>query len=66
MPTGKVKFFNDTKGYGFIAHDDGSGDIFVHRTGLTVAGDLLTEGQAVSFEVERTQRGLNAKDVKLA
>ena len=57
MPNGTVKFFNETKGYGFIQPDDGSKDVFVHisaveRSGLT----SLTEGQKVSFDVEVDRR----------
>ena len=58
MPIGTVKWFNPTKGFGFIQPDDGSKDVFVHisaveRSGL---GDLR-EGQRVSFDIERGQQG---------
>lgn len=57
MPTGTVKFFNETKGFGFIAPDDGSKDVFVHVTALERAGiSTLREGDKVSFEVV-TDRG---------
>jgi CspA family cold shock protein len=62
-----VKFFNQTRGFGFITPDDGSKDVFVHisaveRSGLTT----LTEGQKVSFEVQPDARGSKAVDLQLA
>lgn len=57
MTTGTVKFYNDQKGYGFIAPDDGSKDVFVHATALERAGmNGLSEGQKVSFETDVDQR----------
>ena len=57
MPTGTVKFYNSQKGFGFIAPDDGSKDVFVHATALEAAGMRgLVEGQKISFEVEKDRR----------
>ncbi len=57
MPTGTVKFFNETKGFGFIAPDDGAKDVFVHVSALERSGiSMLREGDKVSFEVV-TDRG---------
>lgn len=58
MPRGTVKWFNPTKGYGFIQPEDGSKDVFVHISALERAGlDNLREGQKLSFELERGQQG---------
>jgi CspA family cold shock protein len=57
MTTGTVKFYNGNKGYGFIAPDDGSKDVFVHATALERAGiHSLREGQKVSFDVQTDAR----------
>ena len=61
MSNGIVKFFNVSKGFGFIAPDDGSKDVFVHQSGLI---DKITEGDKVSYDVEQGQKGLNAVNVK--
>ena len=58
MPVGTVKWFNGTKGYGFIAPDDGSKDVFVHISAVERAGmRSLNEGQRITFELERSQQG---------
>jgi CspA family cold shock protein len=60
MATGTVKWFNPTKGYGFIAPEDGDKDVFVHVSAVEKAGlGTLTEGQRVSFEVT-SERGKTA------
>lgn len=67
MPTGTVKWFNATKGYGFIVPDDGDKDVFVHVTAVEKAGmGPLTEGQRVVFEVRNEARGLKAVDLRPA
>jgi CspA family cold shock protein len=62
MNKGTVKFFNDTKGFGFIAPEDGGNDIFVHVSGLT---DDIRENDIVSYEVENGKKGLNAVNVTI-
>ncbi len=58
MSSGTVKWYNSQKGYGFIQPDDGSKDVFVHISAVERAGlSNLTEGQTVSFDVERGQQG---------
>ncbi|NNC72543.1 MAG: cold-shock protein [Sphingomonadaceae bacterium] len=58
MPIGTVKFFNDGKGYGFIAPDEGGDDAFVHMTAVQAAGlHTLKEGQKVSYELEEGRNG---------
>ena len=58
MPTGTVKWFNPTKGFGFIQPTDGSSDVFVHISAVERAGmRSLNEGQKLDFELENGQRG---------
>jgi cold shock protein len=58
MPSGTVKWFNPTKGFGFIQPDDGSKDVFVHISALERSDlDGLQEGQKVQFDIERGQNG---------
>jgi CspA family cold shock protein len=65
MPTGSVKFFNPTGGFGFITPDDGSKDVFVHISDVERSdlGDL-TGGQKVSFDVEQDTRGPKAVNLQ--
>jgi cold shock protein len=59
---GTVKFFNDTKGFGFISPDDGGNDVFVHSSGLA---DEIRENDKVEYDVEEGKKGLNATNVKV-
>jgi len=63
MKTGTVKFFNETKGFGFIIEDDSNNEYFVHVTGLI---DEIREGDKVTFELTEGKKGLNAVNVKQA
>jgi cold shock protein len=63
---GKVKWFNNAKGYGFIGRDDGQADVFVHYTAIQEEGyKVLNEGDAVEFEIEQGPKGLQAANVKV-
>ncbi len=65
--TGTVKWFNEEKGFGFIAQDNGGADVFVHFRAIVGEGfKSLAEGQAVTFEVEQGQKGLQAVNVSPA
>ena len=62
---GKVKWFNGTKGFGFIARDDKEKDVFVHVSALRKSGiNALNEGQAITFEVEEGPKGPNAVNLQ--
>lgn len=63
MKQGKVKFFNESKGYGFIVDDETSKEIFVHASGLI---DQVKQGDAVTFDLKEGKKGLNAVDVRQA
>jgi CspA family cold shock protein len=63
MNNGIVKFFNESKGYGFIKEDETDKEIFVHVSGLI---DEVKENDQVTYEVKEGKKGLNAVDVKLA
>ena len=60
MEEGKIKFFNEAKGFGFIVRDNGGDDVFVHITGLN---EHVRENDKVSFTVENGKRGLTAVNV---
>ena len=65
MPTGKIKWFNPTKGYGFIENDAGGKDVFLHISAFEEAGiDTLQEGEAVSFEIGENRGKENAISIK--
>ncbi len=63
MPSGKVKWFNDSKGYGFIEQESGD-DVFVHHSSIQGEGfKTLEEGQSVEFEIEQDAKGARAVNV---
>jgi len=62
MKTGKVKFFNETKGFGFIVEDDSNEEHFVHVSGLI---DEIKEEDSVEFELKEGRKGMNAVNVKV-
>lgn len=63
MPTGKVKWFNDQKGYGFIEQEDGT-DVFVHHSAIQGEGyKTLAEGQAVQYDLGQGDKGPRAENV---
>ena len=64
MNKGTVKFFNDEKGFGFITPEDGSKDVFVHKTGTSTI-TRINEGDQVTYEVEDGQKGPSAVNVNL-
>ncbi|RUR32336.1 cold-shock protein [Vreelandella andesensis] len=65
MATGTVKWFNETKGYGFISPDDGGDDLFAHFSEIQAEGfKTLQDGQKVSFEVTQGKKGLQASSIR--
>jgi len=67
MATGTVKWFNNTKGYGFVTPDSGEADVFVHFSAIEMEGfKTLKEGQRVSFEVTEGPKGLHAVSIQHA
>ncbi|WP_353114342.1 cold-shock protein [Microbacterium sp.] len=66
MATGTVKWFNSDKGYGFIAPDDGSADLFAHFSAIVGSGHRnLEEAQKVEFDAERGDKGMQATNIRV-
>jgi CspA family cold shock protein len=63
MKTGKVKFFNESKGYGFIVEDDTNNEVFIHHSGLV---DKVKENDTVTYDLIEGKKGMNAVNVKKA
>ena len=67
MALGTVKWFNDSKGFGFIKQNDGGEDVFCHQSAIQSQGfRTLQEGQAVEFDVKQGPKGLQADNVRIA
>jgi len=67
MNKGTVKWFNEQKGFGFITNDNGGDDVFVHFSGIVTNGfKTLAEGQKVTFDITRGERGMQATNVNIA
>jgi CspA family cold shock protein len=65
MATGKVKWFNETKGFGFITPDNGGADLFAHYSAIQTSGfKVLQENQSVSFDVVQGPKGLQASNIQ--
>ena len=64
MATGTVKWFNEEKRFGFITHDEGGQDLFVHQTGLADGARSLADGAKVTFDAEEGPKGPKAVNVK--
>lgn len=66
MSNGIVKWFNESKGYGFIQQEDGGPDVFVHHSGINASGfKSLSEGDKVNFEIEQGKKGPAAVNVNI-